>query len=100
MKQENALNTTENTNVVTLDSPIKRGDTVIESITMVRPNAGTLRGVSLADVAGSNVDALITVLPRITYPSLTKEECAALELPDFIALASKVIGFLAPNSVQ
>ncbi|MDR3434016.1 MAG: phage tail assembly protein [Rouxiella aceris] len=100
MKQENAQNTTENPNVVMLDTPIKRGDTVIESITMIRPNAGALRGVGLADVASSNVDALITVLPRITYPSLTKEECAALELPDFIALASKVIGFLAPNSAQ
>lgn len=100
MKQENALTATENANIVTLETPIKRGDTVIDSVTMIRPNAGTLRGVSLADVASSNVDALITVLPRITYPSLTKEECAALELPDFITLASKVIGFLTPNSAQ
>jgi hypothetical protein len=90
----------ENPNVITLDSPIKRGDTLIETVTVIRPNAGTLRGVSLADVASSNVDALITVLPRITYPSLTKEECAAMELPDFITLASKVIGFLTPNSGQ
>ncbi|EEC8782219.1 phage tail assembly protein, partial [Escherichia sp. HC-CC4] len=27
-------------------------------------------------------------------------EVAALELPDLVALAGKVVGFLSPNSVQ
>jgi len=87
----------ENPNVVTLDTPVKRGDTVIESVTLIKPNAGTLRGVSLASVAGSDVDALIKVLPRMTYPSLTESEVTALELPDLVALAGQVVGFLSPN---
>ncbi|AJI94712.1 mu-like prophage FluMu gp41 family protein [Yersinia ruckeri] len=88
----------ENENVVTLENPIKRGDTLIETITLIKPNTGTLRGVSLQDVATSEVNALIKVLPRMTYPSLTESEVVNLELPDMIVLASKVIGFLSPNS--
>ncbi|KUT17483.1 hypothetical protein [Escherichia coli] len=36
-------------------------------------SAGTLRGVSLAAVANSEVDALIKVLPRMTAPMLTEQ---------------------------
>ncbi|CNK16980.1 putative phage tail protein [Yersinia frederiksenii] len=85
-------------NMVTLENPIKRGDTLIETITLIKPNAGTLRGVSLQDVATSEVNALIKVLPRMTYPTLTESEVVNLALPDMVALASKVIGFLSPNS--
>ncbi|MFE4112698.1 phage tail assembly protein [Kosakonia sp. YIM B13611] len=89
-----------NENVITLENPIKRGEQVIGQITLMKPNAGTLRGVSLASVANSDVDALIKVLPRVTAPSLTEQEVAALELPDLVALAGKVIGFLSPSSAQ
>ena len=78
----------------------QRGEQVIEQVTLMKPNAGTLRGVSLAAVANSEVDALIKVLPRMTAPMLTEQEVAALELPDLVALAGKVVGFLSPNSVQ
>ncbi|ECU5240925.1 TPA: phage tail assembly protein, partial [Escherichia coli] len=37
---------------------------------------------------------------RMTAPMLTEQEVAALELPDLVALAGKVVGFLSPNSVQ
>ena len=46
------------------------------------------------------IGALIKVLPRMTAPMLTEQEVAALELPDLVALAGKVVGFLSPNSVQ
>lgn len=89
-----------NENVVVLETPIKRGDTLITEIEVYRPNAGSLRGVRLSDVAHSDVDALIVVLPRITTPTLTKDECSRLELPDLIALAGKVIGFLSPKQAE
>ncbi|GAA3588787.1 phage tail assembly protein [Gibbsiella greigii] len=85
-------------NLVTLDTPVKRGDTLISEIRITKPNAGTLRGVGLAAVANADVDALLVVLPRMTYPNLTKEECTRLELPDLVALAGKVVGFLSPSS--
>ena len=87
-------------NVITLENPVKRGEQVIEQVTLMKPSAGTLRGVSLAAVANSEVDALIKVLPRMTAPMLTEQEVAALELPALVALAGKVVGFLSPNSVQ
>ncbi|MEW5561385.1 phage tail assembly protein [Enterobacter asburiae] len=87
-----------NENVITLDKAIKRGDTEITEVTMLKPTAGTLRGVSLAAVANSEVDALIKVLPRMTMPSLTEQEIAALDLPDLLSFAGKVVGFLSPTS--
>ena len=87
-------------NVVTLEKPIKRSEQEITEITLIKPNAGTLRGVSLAAVGNSEVGALIKVLPRMTYPNLTEQEVAALELPDMVALAGKVVGFLSPSSAQ
>lgn len=87
-------------NVVILEKPLKRGDQEVKEITLIKPNAGTLRGVSLAAVANSEVDALIKVLPRMTAPMLTEQEVAAMELPDLVALAGQVIGFLSPSSAR
>ena len=87
-------------NAVTLEKPLKRGDQLVTEITLIKPNAGTLRGVSLAAVANSEVDALIKVLPRMTAPMLTEQEVAAMELPDLVALAGQVVGFLSPSSAR
>ncbi|EOC0054285.1 phage tail assembly protein [Cronobacter sakazakii] len=90
--------TQTNENTVTLVNPIKRGEQEISTITVIKPNAGTLRGVGLAALANCEVDALIKVLPRMTYPNLTEQEVIALELPDLLALTGKVVGFLSPTS--
>lgn len=87
-------------NVVTLDKPVVRGEQIIDQVTLMKPTAGTLRGVSLAAVANAEVDALIKVLPRMTAPMLTEQELAALELPDLVTLAGKVVGFLSPSSAH
>jgi len=87
-------------NVITLEKTIKRGEQEITEVTLIKPQAGTLRGVSLAALANSEVDALIKVLPRMTAPSLTEQEVGALDLPDLVALAGKVVGFLSPSSAQ
>lgn len=85
-------------NIVTLETPVMRGEQEIKTIEVIKPNSGALRGTRLADLAGSDVDALITVLPRITLPALTKSECMNLDPADLITLAGKVIGFLSPKS--
>jgi len=95
---ETATTETENPNVVILDTPLMRGEQKIEQITLTKPNTGTLRGVSLAALAQSDVDALIKVLPRMTYPSLTEHEVSRLDVSDLISLAGKVVGFLSPVS--
>ncbi|MGK3111791.1 phage tail assembly protein [Candidatus Pantoea formicae] len=88
----------ENENIVVLEFPLKRGETEIKQVELMKPNAGSLRGVRLSDIAGSDVDSLIVVLPRITVPSLTKADCLNLDPVDLIALAGKVIGFLSSKS--
>ncbi|HBN5239264.1 TPA: phage tail assembly protein, partial [Citrobacter freundii] len=45
-----------------------------------------------------DVDALIKVLPRMTYPALTEHEVTRLDASDLISLAGKVVGFLSPAS--
>lgn len=85
-------------NVIELEFPLMRGDTQISQLDLIKPTAGALRGVRLADLCASDVDSLLTVLPRITVPSLTKAECNALDPVDLIALGGKVIGFLSSKS--
>lgn len=87
-------------NLVILEEPIKRGDTLITQIEIIKPNAGHLRGIGLAALANADVDALTVILPRITAPNLTTQDCKSLYLPDLIAMAGKVIGFLSPKSEQ
>ncbi len=58
---------------------------------VIKPNAGA-RGVGLAAIANADVDALL-VVPRVTVPNLTKEECARLGIAGLVALAGKVVGF-------
>lgn len=91
---------TDTSNQVVLETPVKRGETEITNLEVIKPNSGALRGTRLADLAGSDVDALMTVLPRITLPPLTKAECMNLDPADLIELAGKVIGFLSPKSVE
>ncbi|WME30291.1 phage tail assembly protein [Klebsiella pneumoniae] len=85
-------------NVVTLENPVKRGEQIIDQITVIKPNAGTLRGVSSGGRWSSDVDALIKVLPRMTCPALTEQDVVSMPLPDLMPLAAEVIGFLSPNS--
>lgn len=88
----------QNENTVVFETPLKRGEGEIKQVELIKPTAGSLRGVRLADLCQSDVDALLTVLPRITLPSLTKAECNALDPIDLISLGGKVIGFLQTKS--
>lgn len=87
-------------NTVTLDTPIRRGTTNIESITLRKPASGELRGVSLADLLNLDVASLIKVIPRISNPGITAVEAAGLDPADLVAIGSKVVGFLLQKSVK
>lgn len=78
---------------IPLETPIPRGDGSIASVTLRKPSSGELRGVALADLLRLDVAALITVLPRITSPTLTTQDVAALDLVDLTALGTEVLGF-------
>ena len=86
------------TAVIILDEPIARGNTDITEITIRRPKSGALRGVSLLDLLQLNVTALQVVLPRITEPSLTQADVAALDPADLLQIGTEVSNFLAPKA--
>lgn len=80
-------------NTITLDTPLQRGDQAITQISLRKPAAGELRGVALADLLRLDVAALITVLPRITSPTLTTQDVQQLDLVDLTAIGTEVLGF-------
>lgn len=79
---------------VVLDVPVVRGKTSIDEVSVRKPNSGELRGIRLVDLANLDVNALVTILPRITVPSLTKHEVENMDPADLTELASKVALFL------
>lgn len=76
-----------------LDDGIVRGDDIIRSLTLRRPNAGELRGLALQDVMRADVGAMITLIPRISDPTLMTAEVEAMSASDFAEVAGAVAGF-------
>ncbi|UQY89540.1 phage tail assembly protein [Stenotrophomonas rhizophila] len=66
---------------------------MISSLTLRKPNAGTLRGIKLADLLQMDVGALTTLLPRISTPTLTAADAAKLDPVDLVAIATEVGNF-------
>ena len=87
-------------NTVALDTHIKRGNGFITEVTLRKPNAGELRGVSLAELLQMKVDALQTVLPRITNPILHKQDMATLDPADLVNMGTVVVGFLLTKETK
>lgn len=87
-------------NVVVLDQPIVRGSTTIAQITLRKPNAGELRGVSLAELLQLDVAAIMRVTPRISIPSLTEAEVRTMDPADLVDVGGKIAGFLLKKSVR
>jgi hypothetical protein len=87
-------------NTVTLDTPIKRGKTIIDTLTLRKPASGELRGVQLVELLNMDVATLIKILPRITSPGITAPEAAGMDPADLLACGSKISGFLLQRSVK
>lgn len=87
-------------NTVVLQTPIKRGKTVIKEVllTGALKQAGSLRGLKLYSIMTSDVDSLIKLLPRVTSPALTEIEIISMDTWDFAQLSQEVATFLQPAS--
>lgn len=92
--------TTPNEKAVELDTPILRGKTEITSVTVRKPQSGALRGTRLQALLDMDVNALITVLPRITTPALTTAEINEMDPADLVSLSVEVVTFLLKKSVM
>ncbi|WP_213936846.1 phage tail assembly protein [Pseudomonas sp. dw_612] len=87
-------------NTVTLDTPITRGKTTIDTLTLRKPQSGELRGVQLVELLNMDVATLIKILPRLTSPGITAQEAAGMDPADLLACGSKISGFLLQKSVK
>ncbi|HEY9092044.1 phage tail assembly protein [Parasphingorhabdus sp.] len=78
---------------VTLSTPIIVGDKTIDKLTLRKPTAGELRGLSLQDIMTTEVTAMLSIIPRICEPALNPEQVNGLEVDDFSMIAGTIRGF-------
>lgn len=84
-------------NTVTLETAFKHGDNTITEVSLRKPKAGELRGLSLQSVLELDVISLQKLLPRISTPTLTEADVANLDVVDLTALGTEVVGFFVPK---
>lgn len=78
---------------VDFDEGFKRGEETILKVTVRRPKAGELRGLSTVDLIRQEYAAVEAVAPRITSPVMTKADVAALSPADLMTLGSEIAAF-------
>jgi len=84
---------------IVLDTPIARGKEEITSVIVRKPHSGALRGTRLQALMDMDVNAMMTVLPRVTTPSLTAQEINEMDPADLVSLSVEVVTFLLKKSV-
>ncbi|WP_415775299.1 phage tail assembly protein [Shewanella oncorhynchi] len=85
---------------VTLDQAIARGKESVTEVTLRKPKAGELRGLSLSDLLNLDVNAISTVLPRISSPMITKDEVLNMDPADLVQIGGEISNFLVPKKLQ
>ncbi len=98
--QTSAATPSNDSNAITLDVPLKRGEGSIDAVTLRKPQAGELRGIKLTELLNLDVVALQILLPRITVPSLTAQDVAALDPADITELGVRVASFFVRKSIR
>ena len=83
---------------VTLDNPLQRGDETIKKVTLRKPTAGEYRGTTMTAVYNMDPLALSVVIPRISSPTIHKQEFLAMDAEDAAALGGEVVNFLLTKS--
>ncbi|MDA8444774.1 phage tail assembly protein [Paracidovorax valerianellae] len=103
-EQPTESNTTNSTGRPTVDvpmqTPIKRKGETITTLQIMRPRTGDLRGLLLAEVVNMKADAIATLLPRITVPTLIKAEVDEMDPADLVSCGVEVVSFLVPRAAM
>lgn len=76
-----------------LDVPIQRGDQIIDTLQLRKPDAGSLRGVKLVDLLQLDISAIRLLAPRITTPALTTADVDKLDPADLVTLGTEIASF-------
>ena len=80
--------------LVILETGAKLGDNFIKEITVIKPNTGHFRGVSIRRLQDLYPEELAVFLPRVTSPVIPSEALMQMEFEDFMELAGKALSFL------
>ncbi|MCC2602545.1 phage tail assembly protein [Sphingopyxis yananensis] len=83
-----------------LEIGFKRGDETITKVTLRRPKAGELRHLNLQDLFQADVSAVLTLLPRISDPIMTPQECEDLDPIDLMELGGAIKGFFLSRAMK
>lgn len=87
-----------------LDFDIAPGGTLAfpkgTKVTVRKPGAGELRGLSLTALLQLDYASLETLAPRITTPTLTKHHVMAMDPADIMQFGSEVMDFLLPSAAK
>ncbi len=78
---------------VSLLEPIERESGPVTELTLRKPRAGEMRGLSLKDLMNADVGAVITLVPRIADPFITDHEAAMLSAEDIAEIGGTIVGF-------
>ncbi|SDE45795.1 phage tail assembly protein [Rhodospira trueperi] len=72
------------------------GDKTLDTLRFRAPKAGDLRGLKLALLEEAEVDAVLTLAPRISMDAVSAAHLAELHPADLLALTAEVLSFFAP----
>lgn len=78
---------------ITLSEPITRGETTIDALTLRKPTAGELRGLTLQELINTDINAILKMVPRISNPALNLEEASNLDPADLAEIGGTIRGF-------
>lgn len=96
--QERSFTMTANAATVSLAAgPVIDGKT-LKRVDLRRPQAGELRGLQLTLILQMDVNAMFSLLPRITTPRLDQVALEKLTAEDLTALSAEVCGFFTGSA--
>lgn len=79
---------------INLDTPIQRENELLDKITLRKPMAGELRGLSLAEVLNLDTDSITKLIPRISNPTIHEQEVRNMDPADMVECGKEIAGFL------
>lgn len=86
--------------VITLDTSLMMGTQEITQVEVRKPNAKALQGLKIADLIQGDVNAVLTLLPKVTNPTLTPGQVQQLDPCDIAQFGAVFIAFLQPKSTR
>ncbi|HEY0626697.1 MAG TPA: phage tail assembly protein [Allosphingosinicella sp.] len=69
-------------------------------ITVRKPAAGELRGLTMMSLSQLDYTAVETLAPRITSPVLHKQDVAGMDPADLMQLGGEIMDFLLPKAAR